>query len=260
MGRARGSGSRSRTAKSERCLWASLFFLFVRVRIDALERVEHMAESRKSNWRGVRGAAFCHGLSGAVLVTAAAAMLAAPATASIITLSTNSSDVTLASVLDATFDFDVTGITLTLNVTNTTVVPNTFNINEIYFNGSDNVLGLTPEYLPDGWSLLTSQMADGFGVFDFALIYGGPEDGPYVIDPGETKMFTFTISGTAGKGDFVHEFSDASPEQTSAIAAAKFVVGPNDDSAFGALVPAPSALVLLGLAGLRGLRRRRRPT
>ena len=84
---------------------------------------------------GVRGAKFCHGVCGAVLVTAAAAMLAGPATASIITLSTHSSDATLPSVLNATLDFDVTGSLLTLTVTNTTVVPNTFNINELYFNG-----------------------------------------------------------------------------------------------------------------------------
>ncbi len=233
---------------------------FRRVRIDGLERVKHMARSRKSNWRGIGGAGFCHGLSGAVLVTAAAVMLAAPATASIITLSTNSSDVTLASVLDATLDFEVTGSTLTLSVTNTTVVPDTFNINELYFNGSDNVLGLTPLSIPLGWYLLTSQMGDGFGVFDFALIYGGPEDGPYVIDPGETKVFSFTISGTAGEGDFVNEFSDPIPGGISAIAAAKFVVGPNDDSAYGATIPEPGTVALLGLAGLLGLRRRRRPT
>lgn len=240
-------------------LGVSFFFLFVRVRIDALERVEHMAQSRKSNWRGVRGPAFCHGVSGAVLVTAAAAMLAAPATATIITLSNASSDVTPASFLDATFDFEVTGITLTLTVTNTTIVPNTFNINELYFNGSDNVLGLTVDSIPLGWNLLTNQMADGFGVFGFALIYGGPEDGPYVINPGETTVFTFTIDGLAEKVDFVNELSDALPEQTAAFAAAKFVVGPDDDSAFGAFVPEPGTVALLGLAGLLGLRRRRRP-
>lgn len=218
---------------------------------------------------GVRGAKFCHGVCGAVLVTAAAAMLAGPATASIITLSTHSSDATLPSVLNATLDFDVTGSLLTLTVTNTTVVPNTFNINELYFNGSANVLGLTPLSIPLGWSFLTTQMADGFGMFDFALIDGVDND-PSTIMPGEVVVFSFTISGTAGKGDFVNEFSDPPPGGggTLAIAAAKFVFGsgtdpggdPGPDSAFGAFVPEPGTLALLGLAGLLGLRRRRRPT
>ena len=218
-----------------------------------------MAESRKSTCSGLRGARFRHGVCGAVLVTAAAAMLGAPATASIITLSTHSSDATLPSVLNATLDFDVTGSLLTLTVTNTTVVPNTFNINELYFNGSANVLGLTPVIIPTGWSFLTTQMADGFGMFDFALIDGVDND-PSTIMPGEIVVFSFTISGTAGKVDFVNELSDPMPGHTIAIAAAKFVVGPGDDSAFGAFVPEPGTVALLGLAGLLGLRRRRRPT
>ena len=195
------------------------------------------------------------------MVIAAIGMLTAPATGTIITLSTNSSDETPASVLDATFDFDVDEILnmLTLSVTNTTVVPNTFNINELYFNGSDNVLGLTPVSIPTGWSLLTGQIADGFGLFDFALIDGVGGDAATIM-PGETVAFTFTITGLADKGDFVTEFSQYVEGQLVAIAAAKFVAGPGDDSAFGAFIPAPGTLVLLGLAGLLGLRRRRRPT
>ena len=43
-----------------------------------------------------------------------------------------------------------------------------------------------------------------------------------------------------------------------AIVAAKFVAGPGDDSAVGAFIPEPGTVALLGLAGLLGLRRRRR--
>ncbi len=240
-------------------LGVSFFFLFVPVRIDGLERVKHMAQSRKSNWRGVRGAGFCHGLSGAVLVTAAIGVLTAPTTATIITLSTHSSDETDPALLSATLDFSVVGNMLTLTMINDTLGENGFNINRLYFNGGGGVTGLALDSGPSGWGLEFDQHAGGFGTFGFALIGGVGRNGPTVA-PGEMVTFIFSIAGAGTEPDFTTNFSTLPPGSIAAIAAAKFVMGPGDDSAFGAFVPAPGTLALLGLAGVVGLGRRRRPT
>ena len=164
----------------------------------------------------------------AILLALAALSLSTSAGATPVTLSSVSSDETPASALDATFDFSVVGSTLTLVATNDTTASDEFNINQVYFNATSAVIGLT----------------DGVGAPSVSL-----------IGPSESVTFVFTISG-------VGPFSDADFIQGNVnglTAAAKFVNGPGDDSAYGA-VPEPSTALLLasGLILLGARRRSRR--
>ncbi len=201
-----------------------------------------------------------------LIATAAGLLLcASQASATLITLSDFASNGgPAAEVLDATMDFDVDLLlnTLTLTVTNTTVAPDQFQINRIFFNGGGNVTGLTMNSFPMGWAFVLEMTP--FGVFDFAIGAGPPEGGGIdLILPGAifAKEFVFDIqfSGPYAKADFINAFSMIPPGDAAMTHAAKFVRGPGDASAFGA-VPAPGSIVLLGIAGalLTGRRRRRR--
>jgi hypothetical protein len=199
----------------------------------------------------------------AILASFVAAL---PAAATSITLSTASSDETPAADFDATFDFTVSNTTLTLVVTNDTTAPAEFNINEIYFNASSSVTGLTfnsSMHSAEGnvmmdWSsgmpigLKTDIMADGFGTFDYGLTNMMGEVDPSIIWPQQYVTFMFSIIGTG-------PFTDADfiePNSKGYTAAAKFVNGPGDDSGYGA-VPEPTTALLLGM-GLMGLAASRR--
>ena len=203
-----------------------------------------------------------------LLVGALVLGASATADAAIIVISTVSSDATDPALLDATFEFSVAFDVLTFSVTNDTTAPNTFNINQLYFNGGGGVTGLTPlGALPAGWNFSTNQIAAIFGIFEFALT--GPVDNePSTIMPLKTETFTFTILGAGPffDTDFTTEFSTNPPGDIQSLVAAKFVFGPDDpenpgnsDSAFGG-VPEPGTVALLGLAGLLGFGRRRRPS
>ena len=202
-----------------------------------------------------------------LIATAAGLLLcASQASATLITLSDFASNgggnAPSADVLDATMDFEVDFLldTLTLTVRNTTVAPDQFKINRIYFNGGGNVTGLTMNAFPLGWAFEPDTHANGFGIFDFAL---GAE-GLNLILPGAIfeKVFVFNIqfSGPYAKADFINAFSMEPPGDVAMTHAAKFVQGPGDASGFGARIPAPGSLLLLGIAGafLTGRRRRRR--
>jgi hypothetical protein len=194
--------------------------------------------------------------------------LASPALATtIVTLSSVSSDATDPSLLDADFEFSVSGSTLTLTVTNT---GSDFNINEIYFNASGLVTGLSltsathsvagdvsAAWLP----IELGSTPDGFGAFDFGLTDGVGENNPNIIEPGEDIVFLFAITGSGGYADADFIVGN----ENGYTAAAKFVNGPDDpefpgdeDSAFGT-VPEPLTAWLLaaGLAGLLAAGRKR---
>jgi MYXO-CTERM domain-containing protein len=191
-------------------------------------------------------------MAGAVLA------LAPAASASIfeLQLSTHSSDETPAADLLATFEFSVAATTLTLTVTNDTVAPNEFNMNELYFNAVDGV-GLINPVLPADWSFDGSGgiTVNGFGDFDFGLTNAMGETDPSQIQPGESLVFSFEITGGGDVKDFT------GPGATSTLGffiAGKFVNGPGDDSAFGATIPTPGVLALMGVAGIVAARPRRR--
>lgn len=173
------------------------------------------------------------------LALAAALTLATPGLATTISLSSVSSDGTPASQLDADFDFSVSGSTLTLTVTNT---GSDFNINEIYFNASGLVSGLSltsathnvagdvsAAWLP----IEVGSSADGFGTFDFALTDGVGETNVNVIEPGEEIVFVFSITGSGGYADA--DFIVANEDGYQA--AAKFVNGPPDPECVGLTEP-----------------------
>lgn len=174
-------------------------------------------------------------------------------------LSDFSSDETSAEALDATFTFTVTGSVLTLSVLNATADPNQFDVSAIYFNATPEVTGLALTGSPDGWNLLFGLPADGFGVYDFAL-QSELDASSGKIASGDVQDFTFDISGAGPflETFFTTEFSIIPPGEISGLAAAKFVSGPNGDSAFGVTVPEPATLVLM-LGGMLtvGLRKRR---
>jgi len=201
------------------------------------------------------------------LVALGSFMTATVASASTIQCCSISSDATPASQLQATFDFQVAGSVLTLTVDNDTLAPSEFNINQIYFDASDDVTSLAldaaahslaGDVASDWGPLLTGDRPGGFSALDYSLQAKGGQKSPYLIQPGEEIAFVFTING--GVGSF--SMSDFGP-----LVAAKFVSGPDDpeapgseDSAFGTVpVPEPSTTVLLSL-GLAGLSFRRRPT
>lgn len=178
-----------------------------------------------------------------------------------------SSDATPASDLDATLTFNITAggsgtlnDLLTLTLDNQTTAPNTFSINEVYFNFTGNHGGFSME---SGSGTLNHgpTPADGFGNFDIKL------DG-FLLAAGGTSIWEIDLGLTGVVDSDFNDLSTIPPGDTPYFAALKFVQGPCDpevtgecveDSAFGAVVPVPAAVWLFGsgLLGLVGMARRK---
>jgi hypothetical protein len=158
--------------------------------------------------------------------------------------------------------------TLMLSMHNQTVNPTEFDIAEMAFNAPDTVTGMSLISLTSGnqdWTLAFDNTpgggfnVNGFGSFDVSLVDSIGE-GNGLIVPDETEVFEIQLDGAGliTELDFITEFSEIITTGQPMLAAAKFIHGPGDASAFGATnVPEPSSLVLLTLGGLFIARRRR---
>ena len=176
------------------------------------------------------------------------------------TFSDLSSDATPASVLDATLTFSVTAggaisgnDLLMLTLDNQTTAPDAYYINEVYFNFTGNHGGFSLE--SGGTTTLNHgpTPADGFGNFDIKL------DG-FLLASGDTSIWTIDLGLTGVTDSDFYDWSSIPTGDTQTLAALKFVQGPGDDSAFGAVVPVPAAVWLFGsgLLGLIGVARRKK--
>jgi hypothetical protein len=205
---------------------------------------------------------------------AAALLLASAGHATSVPLSQASTDETDPAVLTATVDFQISGPSeLTLTVSNGTSDPFAFDLDEVFFNGSSDVAGLTLVSASDGeaWKLNAGNTkAGGFGHFDFKLSGSS-------IAAGDSVMFVLGVSGSGpyDMADFVESGADCSvtsardpgdcetfsrvpPGDQITQVAVKFMRGPGDDSAYGgsngpgqpALIPEPQLFLLLGASAL----------
>ena len=172
--------------------------------------------------------------------------------------------------MDATLEFSVVDSILTLEVTNLTPEfggDPALNIDEIYFNGKENITSLeltgvssgnTNHWLRDfiqGGDLGQHQVG-GFGRFDM-YVKDKPGNPDSSIGPGGSLTFTFEINGGVGSYS-PHDFIELSTQVdgTLAYAAAKFFDGGDMSDFGGTEIPEPATVLLLGLGALALLRRR----
>jgi hypothetical protein len=195
----------------------------------------------------------------------------------VIPLSTHTSEPTgpnsvPASWLSANMELSVNNDTgpweLTLAVTNNSGNGDfSFNISELYFNTSARITVLSLEEIVGAnmgtWELnfnTDSILVGPFGYFDISIICTDKQ--AESIDPGETVTFKMYVETEELELEDDH-FYDLSVEnhlldKWLGYGAAKFWGGgPEDLSAYGAYVPEPATILLLGLGMLTLLRKRR---
>jgi hypothetical protein len=204
-----------------------------------------------------------------VLAAVLIAVLSFNVHAGLVTLCDYTTDSTPAEDLDATVEFSLTGSNLTIVVTNSTDGPdsgmdNGYDITRVYFNATDNILGLTLEEPDFGWvlySLGNKTKAGGLGQFDYAL-RGKIGSSPIIVEGESSKTFNLSVthdgSGISAS-DFYSELSSRPPGNNPMLVAAKFQRGPNDDSAFGGTdTPEPATITILGIGSMFLLMKRKK--
>ena len=201
------------------------------------------------------------------------AFLSTSAQGVVIPLSTHSSEPISsvpASWLDASMNLSVANNgqwELSVAVTNLTP-ENTgdlgFKMSEIYFNTTAPITSMTLDSVVGGnvweWGLFLSTdniHCDGFGLFDISIF--SMNSNLACIDPLETVTFNIIIDGGTppySDADF-YDLSFQYDNHTLAYGAAKFFAGgPEDLSAYGAYVPEPATILMLGFGALALIRKR----
>ena len=171
----------------------------------------------------------------------------------------SSEETILASELSAQVKFTVFGDKkqLLIELDNTS----DFSIAQLYFNSGSGLTGLNfAESYNSNWSIsgtgaFQKQKASGFGKYNWLIDFG---PGGSRLSSGVTYLI-LDITGTTNEGTISSKLSTIPPGYQRAIAAMKFEAGPDDDSAYGATIPDPAAVFLLGFAcliGFAGARRR----
>ncbi|MHC4131816.1 MAG: PEP-CTERM sorting domain-containing protein [Planctomycetota bacterium] len=178
-----------------------------------------------------------------------------------VTLCDYTTDETPAEDLDATVEFSLSGSSLTIVVTNLTDGPDSgtdtgYDITALYFNATDNILGLTLEDPDFGWILYpwdNITKAGGLGQFDYVL-RGKIGNNPIIVEGESSQTFTLSVThdgSGASESNFYSEMSSRPPGNNPMLIAAKFQRGPNDDSAFGGThAPEPATVAILGLGSM----------
>jgi hypothetical protein len=213
-----------------------------------------------------------------VIVSVYILFLSTAAQGVVIPLSTHSSEPAgpnsvPASWLDASMNLSVANVgywELTLAVTNLTpenAGDIAFKMSELYFNTTAPITSLTLDSVVGGnasdWTLTLNMdniKCDGFGLFDISIISNNSNTA--WIDPLETLTFKIMIdAGTPPYTDTdFYDLSDIGSVPNDfilAYGAAKFFAGgPQDLSAYGAYVPEPATILMLGFGALALIRKR----
>ncbi|MHC4084567.1 MAG: PEP-CTERM sorting domain-containing protein [Planctomycetota bacterium] len=215
----------------------------------------------------------------AIVVLVSVVFLSTSAQGVVIPLSTHTSEPSgpnsvPASWMDASMNLSVTNNgQWELSVAVTNLTPENagdfaFKMTELYFNTTAPITSLSLDSVSAGstsdWTLTLDTdniQADGFGLYDISIISNDITS--VWIDSLETLTFGILIDGGAASYEDTDFYAlsamDSLQGHILAYGAAKFVKtgDPLDLSAYGAYVPEPATILMLGLGALALLRKRR---